>query len=60
MTPQGDLKHVANELDAEGDSEKLRINGFPVDARMAEGFVTLLGSVGVTIYQVVLGGSKPY
>ena len=31
-----------------------------VDARMAEGFVTLLGSVGVTIYQVVLGGSKPY
>eukprot|EP00945_MAST-04E_sp_MAST-4E-sp1_P007631 g7631.t1 len=54
------LKHVANELDAEGDSEKLRINGFPVDARMAEGFVTLLGSVGVTIYQVVLGGSKPY
>ena len=50
------LKHVANELDAEGDSEKLRINGFPVDARMAEGIVTLLGSVGVTIYQVVMGG----
>ena len=47
------LKRVANEMNTEGDSEKLRINGFPVDARMAEAIVTLLGSVAITIYNAL-------
>jgi len=49
------LKHIANEMDAEGDNEKLRINGFPVDSRMAEAILTLLGSVAITIYNAFFG-----
>jgi hypothetical protein len=49
------LKLVANELDAEADSEKLRVNGFPVDGRMAEALLGLLGSILWVIYNVVLG-----
>ena len=47
----GGVGHVANELDAEATVG----SGF-LWMRMAEGIVTLLGSVGVTIYQVVMGG----
>eukprot|EP00943_MAST-04B_sp_MAST-4B-sp1_P006165 g6165.t1 len=47
------LKHIANEMDAEADSEKLRINGFPVDERMAEAILTLLGSVAITVYNAL-------
>ena len=42
-------------MDAEGDNEKLRINGFPVDSRMAEAILTLLGSVAITIYNAFFG-----
>jgi hypothetical protein len=48
------LKHVSNELDAEADSEKLRVNGIPMDARMAEGLLGLLGSMAWVVYNVVI------
>tara|TARA_B100000780_G_C21006927_1_gene403084 strand:+ start:92 stop:889 length:798 start_codon:yes stop_codon:yes gene_type:complete len=50
---QKSLKLVANELDSEGASEKVRINGFPIDNRMLEGLVGLLGTIGITGWQIL-------
>ncbi len=46
------LKFVANELDAEHESEKLRICGFGVDSRMLEGLFGLCSGLIVTIWQI--------
>ena len=46
------LKFVANELDAEHESEKLRICGFGVDSRMLEALFGLCSGLAVTLWQV--------
>ena len=49
---QSALKYVANELDSESETEKLRIIGFPVDTRMLEGLVGLISGLALTLWQI--------
>ena len=49
---QSALKYVANELDSENESEKLRIMGVPVDSRMLEGLVGLVSGLALTLWQI--------
>ena len=47
------LKLVANEIEKESETQKIRILGMSVDTRMLEALMGLLSALGVTLWQAV-------
>jgi hypothetical protein len=48
------LKLVADEIESEAETEKIRILGVNVDATMLEGLLGLLSALGVTLWQAFM------